>query len=178
MEKHKLIIVISLLFISTKFFAQNTAETIGDITLYTSPLVVLGAAIIEKDKEGMYMYAKGFAFNAAITLTLKEIINKTRPNGEDDKSFPSGHTSATFQAASYLQKRYGWKYGIPAYALASFTGFSRVHANKHFVEDVFAGATLGILSSYIFTKKLNRPSTSFYFDKKGKDFYVSYSYKF
>jgi membrane-associated phospholipid phosphatase len=44
------------------------------------------------------------------------------------------------------------KYGIPAYALASYVGYTRVEAKAHHPHDVVAGAGIGIISSYIFTK--------------------------
>lgn len=180
MEKLRFIFCFLIVFFATEnIAAQSTVETIGDVALYASPMVVLGAAVFEKDREGVFMYAKGFAFNAATTLALKEIVGKERPNGEDNKSFPSGHTSATFQAAAYLQKRYGWNYGIPAYAIAGYTAYSRVYADKHYVEDVLAGATLGVLSSYLFTKKmLDKEKTTLLFSKSKNAYYVSFSYTF
>ena len=54
--------------------------------------------------------------------------------------------------ASFIEKRYGWKYGIPAYLAASFVGYSWVKSDKHYTEDVMAGAVIGTISSYIFTK--------------------------
>ena len=51
-----------------------------------------------------------------------------------------------------MRKRYGWEYGIPAYAAASFVAYSRVEANEHYPHDVIAGAAIGILSSFIFTR--------------------------
>ena len=51
-----------------------------------------------------------------------------------------------------MRKRYGWKYGIPAYALASFVAYSRVESREHYPHDVIAGAGIGILSSFIFTR--------------------------
>ena len=51
-----------------------------------------------------------------------------------------------------MRKRYGWEYGVPAYAAATFVGYSRVESKQHFTKDVVAGAGIGILSSYIFTK--------------------------
>ena len=54
--------------------------------------------------------------------------------------------------AAFIHKRYGWKYSIPVYVGATFVGYSRVQADKHFVEDVIAGATVGIFSSFYFTK--------------------------
>ncbi|MGY6648431.1 phosphatase PAP2 family protein [Wenyingzhuangia sp. IMCC45574] len=172
-------IVLLVLFLSAKLTAQSTIETIGDVALYTSPAAILGVALIEKDKEGLKMYAKGFALNTVVTLGLKELIKKRRPNGEDLKSFPSGHTSATFQAAAYLQKRYGWGYGVPAYLVASYTGFSRVYSDKHFIEDTLVGASIGIVSSYLFTRKKDKNSTTiFSFQKIDNGLLFSYNYRF
>jgi membrane-associated phospholipid phosphatase len=87
----------------------------------------------------------------AVTYGLKYTISEKRPNG-GSRSFPSGHTSLSFSAAEFMRKRYGWEYGVPAYAVASFVGYSRVESNQHHPRDVFAGAAIGILSSYIFTR--------------------------
>jgi len=51
-----------------------------------------------------------------------------------------------------MRKRYGWEYGAPAYAAASFVAYSRVEARQHHPADVAAGAVIGIISSCIFTK--------------------------
>jgi len=53
--------------------------------------------------------------------------------------------------AAFIHQRYGWEYGIPAYVAASYVAYSRVQADKHFVEDVIAGAAIGIFSSLYFT---------------------------
>ena len=86
-----------------------------------------------------------------ITHSLKRIINKERPNG-GDYSFPSGHTSAAFTGAAFIERKYGFKYGIPSYLLASYVGWTRIQANKHDKWDVLGGAIIGIGSAYIFTK--------------------------
>ena len=56
------------------------------------------------------------------------------------------------QGAAFIQRRYGWKWGIPAYAIASYVGWSRTYAKKHDWWDVVAGAALGAGSAYIFTR--------------------------
>src|SRR4051794_1025116 len=58
----------------------------------------------------------GESMGAAVLVTggLKELLPEWRPDRSDRKSFPSGHTSASFAAAASLQNRYGWKIGIPA----------------------------------------------------------------
>lgn len=87
-----------------------------------------------------------------MTHGLKRTIDKERPNG-GRHSFPSGHTSAAFQGASFIHKRYGAKYAIPAYVGATFVGYSRIQADKHDMTDVLAGAAIGTLSSWYFTKE-------------------------
>ncbi len=81
----------------------------------------------------------------ATTQGIKYVAGRTRPDGTD-RSFPSGHTSSAFATATVLQRHFGWKVGIPAYALASYVGASRLNANKHYLSDVAFGAALGIVA--------------------------------
>lgn len=53
--------------------------------------------------------------------------------------------------ATTLNLRYGWKYGLPAYAIATLVGEGRIQANRHHLKDVLAGATIGSISAWIFT---------------------------
>ena len=57
-----------------------------------------------------------------------------------------------FQGAAFLQRRYYWQYGVPAYALASYVGYSRVNNDHHDSRDVLAGALIGIAASYYFAE--------------------------
>ena len=60
-------------------------------------------------------------------------------------SFPSGHATLTFAAATVLQQHLGYKAGIPTYLIASYVAMSRLHDNVHFASDVAFGSGLGIL---------------------------------
>ena len=155
MIKHTIFVIISLIFINTVHTQEGgTAEIIGDVGAYSFPLIAFGKTLIEKDYEGTKQMGYAFAVNQLATFSLKRIINKERPNG-GKYSFPSGHTSTAFQSATFLHLRYGKKIGIPAYLVASYVGWSRVNANVHDWYDVSAGAILGVLSSYLFTKNKN-----------------------
>jgi len=81
----------------------------------------------------------------ALTVALKQATRRSRPDGSG-LSFPSGHTSTAFASASVLQRRFGWKVGLPAYAVASYVAASRVGMNRHFLSDVAFGATIGIVA--------------------------------
>ncbi len=83
--------------------------------------------------------------NVTYTGILKLAVERERPNGEDNNSFPSGHTSNAFAMAAVAEGHYGWKVGVPVYAYAGLVGASRVHRNKHYLSDVVVGAALGYI---------------------------------
>ena len=92
-----------------------------------------------------YDILEGTLLNAAYTQVLKTAVGRTRPDGSDSKSFPSGHTSNAFAWATIVEHHYGWKAGVPAYAMAAAIGAARVTGGKHYLSDVAAGATLGVI---------------------------------
>ncbi len=145
-------IFISFIFASCLSFQARAAsdiEVAGDMLQIIIPSLAYGTTLYLDDTEGESQMYQSFFTNLGITYTLKVSINRTRPNG-GDHSFPSGHTSAAFQGAAFIHARYGWKYALPAYIGASFVGYSRVYANKHYTSDVLAGAAIGTLSSFYF----------------------------
>jgi membrane-associated phospholipid phosphatase len=81
----------------------------------------------------------------AITAGVKLSVGRTRPDGTM-YSFPSGHSSVTFASATVLQRNFGWKVGMPAYAVASYVAASRIQEKRHFLSDVAFGAAIGIVS--------------------------------
>ena len=123
----------------------------GDIVQILIPSVAYGSTFYLEDEKGRNQFYTSFFTNLGITYVVKVGVNKTRPNG-GNHSFPSGHTSASFQGAAFIHARYGYKYAIPAYAAAAFVGYSRVESNNHFVSDVIAGAALGTACSFYFTE--------------------------
>lgn len=113
----------------------------------------LGVPAIQGDWHGDLQAGASLLAAGSTTFVLKELIHERRPDGSDNKSFPSGHTSVSFAAAANLEKRYGWKAGLPALAVASFVGLARVQADKHYVHDVVAGAAIGSVSGLLLTSR-------------------------
>jgi len=142
--------------------ADHYIERTGDLLQVAVPLTGYAMTYGYDDEEGRLQFYKSFITVTGVTYALKFTIDKERPNGKGAQSFPSGHTSAAFSGASFIQKRYGWKYGTPAYLAASFVGWSRIDANRHYLEDVLAGAAIGIMSSYYFTTPFDHISLSLF----------------
>lgn len=81
----------------------------------------------------------------AMTYALKASVQRDRPEGSGF-SFPSGHASVAFASATVLQRHFGWKAGLPAYAAATYVAASRVQMKRHYLSDVIFGATLGVVA--------------------------------
>ena len=130
---------------------QKSIRTSTDVVAVALPTAALAVTLIERDwtglKEGVFTAAAA----AGATLILKYSIKETRPDFSNTHSFPSGHSAVTFAAATYIGRRYGWKWSIPAYALSTYTAWGRVYGKKHHWWDVMAGAAIGAASAMIFT---------------------------
>ncbi len=83
---------------------------------------------------------------------LKSLVSRERPNGRDDRSFPSGHASGASVSTSlaianldYLPvsdfMNTGLRMGL--YGVAGATALARVEAGEHHLADVLAGYALG-----------------------------------
>ncbi len=81
----------------------------------------------------------------SLTQGIKFTTTRRRPDGTS-LSLPSGHTSSAFATATVLQSHFGWKAGLPAYAVAAWVGASRVQMKRHYVSDVIAGAAIGLVA--------------------------------
>lgn len=150
-----LLIVCAVLSINVVLASHSKTprEKFGDVAQFLIPVTGLGLTYWKNDEKGRSQFWKGFATNFIVTYTLKVVVNEKRPGGHGGYSYPSGHTSSSFQGASFIQRRYGWKLGVPAYLAAAYVAYTRVddETRMHFNDDIFAGALIGIGSSYLFT---------------------------
>ncbi len=148
------LVVTSLLFTGTVDVtagAKKASQTAGDVLLVVLPASAAVQIWQHRDREGLLQGVQAAALTLGATTAFKYLVNEKRPDG-GDYSFPSGHSSATFCAAEFIRKRYGWSPGLTAYAAAAFVAWSRVDARRHYTHDVLAGAALGAGSSYLFTR--------------------------
>lgn len=131
--------------------AADSVETAGDALAVLLGASALGSGWYHQDLPGAKQYAASALVSSGATVLLKYTIDEQRPNG-DDHSFPSLHSSFAFSSAEFLRRRYGLRYGLPAYAAAGFVGYSRVESDNHYWHDVLAGAAIGIASSYFLSE--------------------------
>jgi hypothetical protein len=128
----------------------------------------------EKIKSTAFLASQAYITAGAIESILKFLSKRQRPNYIDpttniaepifhgpfykfptqasglstNSSFPSGHTTAVFAAATVYAMEYKHHPWIPvaSYTFATLVGLSRLTENKHWPTDVLVGAAIGMLS--------------------------------
>ena len=152
------------------FFERNPHEKFADFgatlggTIVVSGLTVgfFSAGRIVRGgrfRASTYDVSQAILINAIYTFSLKYTIRRERPDGSDQLSFPSGHTSNAVAGATVIQRHYGWKLGAPGYGVAALIGVSRMAGNRHHFSDVVGGALLGFGVGRAVVRRNSRPPT-------------------
>lgn len=146
--------------------ADNASDTLRDSLVASVLLTALAMPAGNDVKNHITSKSSGLIIELAALKTtdlatngIKDVSGRERPNQANNKSFPSGHTSRAFAAATltsrnleslYLNESVENGIRIGLYTVASATAWARVEAEVHYPTDVLAGAALGnFLSRFI-----------------------------
>lgn len=132
---------------------------LGDAGIFWILCSVALICIPKTRKTGLAMGVSLLIGLLVCNVTLKPLVARIRPydyqwqffqkeivllvEGLHDYSFPSGHTIASFEAATALMLG-NKKLGIPAMVLAVLIAFSRLYLYVHYPTDVLTSVVLGI----------------------------------
>jgi len=155
---------------------------LGDAGIFWIAIAVVLLLIPKYRKIGMGMGAALIMGLLVCNVTMKPLFARIRPydyqllhfgreiklliEAQHDFSFPSGHTLASFEAATVLAI-HSKKAGIPALILASLIAFSRLYLYVHYPTDVLFSVAMGIGFGFLGTF-LVKKGTALYEHKTGK----------
>jgi membrane-associated phospholipid phosphatase len=157
------------------FFINHLHTPVGDIVFpyitwlgSTAATVVISLTLFFINKRMGVVMAMGYIITAVISFTLKFLVGFPRPHRyfalrlqdiyfvpgvqvlDNFRSFPSGHSVCAFTAATVLSYYAKNKYWSFLYlSLAMVVAWSRMYMSQHSLEDVTAGAILGVFVSMI-----------------------------
>jgi len=137
------------LFAALPAFADSPARQASNFASGSGNIIYLAAAVglplLSDGKHGTNHALR--AADAIGTATLlsegfKNLFHEKRPDSNAHDSFPSGHATAAFAAATVESDLH------PKQAALWFTGatlisYSRIRLHRHYTQDVIAGALLG-----------------------------------
>jgi membrane-associated phospholipid phosphatase len=123
----------------------TNSELSADLITAAMPLTAFAIAHYKDDGDGEGQFLRSNAVSLVLTTVLRGAFNETswgpRPNG-NEYAFPSGHAAFVTAQAAFLQERFGWKYGVPAYLLVGYVSWVRVDSDHHHWRDIAAGVAL------------------------------------
>jgi len=126
-------------------------ETAGTFVAIALPIAAGGIALWKDDWTGVKQLTAVTVLTVGTAFAIKHLVRECRPfahpctpGGSNWDSFPSDTAALGFAPAGFLWHRYGWQYGLPAYAAAEFVGYSRVDAKKHHWWDVATSAVISL----------------------------------
>ena len=136
---------------------EDTTRRYGDYASTGLTLAAFGMTYLKDDKDGRTQYFWNLGTELVFNTTLRGAFEFSemgeRPNGKGF-GFPSGHVGLVWSQATFLSRRYGLQYGIPAYAAAAYVGYARWDGNHHYVRDmVFAAAVSQLVGYWTVTNK-------------------------
>lgn len=137
---------------------------LGDAGIFWIAVAVVLLFFPKTRKIGLGMGAALILGLLVCNLTLKPLVARIRPydyllenygvqirlliEAQHDFSFPSGHTIASFEAATVLMI-HNKKAGTAAIILACLIAFSRLYLYVHYPTDVIASVILGIAFGFL-----------------------------
>lgn len=94
--------------------------------------------------------AISYATMGILVNGMKYTFKEKRPDSNARNSFPSGHTATAFMGAEFMRQEYKdvspWV-AYSGYAVAIATGYLRIYNDRHYLNDVVAGACIGYMST-------------------------------
>lgn len=106
--------------------------------------LIFGVIVCNMTIKPLMMRPRPYDFQAEhFGVTIKLLVD-----GLHDYSFPSGHTIASFEAATVLMLN-NKKLGIPALILACLIALSRLYLYVHYPTDVLVALVLGVAFGFL-----------------------------
>ena len=155
-----------------KSLLPSRLSQVGDFWGILSPLAVW--AIMLKSNMNKDYVSNAIAANILSTYAIKSLSQRQRPDGSNNYSFPSGHTSNSFLAAELINQIEGMPLSVPFYLLSINTALSRINDKKHFLSDVVFGAAIGISIGKGFKILRKEKTDQRLKDDIKKDFYIHF----
>jgi membrane-associated phospholipid phosphatase len=141
----------------------GAAAFLGSRLLVNLGADLLGGNVTSQDYYRTFWFYKSIVYTYSLALLTKNVVSRMRPDGSDNESFFSGHTSTAFCTASYISLELNdwydrWEFtktndalrltlkigsDISLYAGATYVAYARMHDEKHYLSDVAVGAVVG-----------------------------------
>ena len=149
-----------------KYFAQHPHPDFGKLGSKLGGTIAVAGLTVgafsagrmssgDRPRAATYDLSQAIIVNQVWTQALKLAIRRERPDASNRVSFPSGHASNAFTAATVIVRHYP-RLAVPGFGLATYISVSRMAANKHHFSDIVAGSGFGYGVGRLVTRRNSR----------------------
>ncbi len=151
--------------------AADVSDDLRDLTTVAYFVTALAAPSPDANAKlrGLSVGVGTMLLEGAVTTALKEVTDRERPNGRNNRSLPSGHAAQAASRAAltignlqyFDMPRWGHIAATTGlYAVAGGAAWARVEAQKHHLSDVLAGYALGHFLAAFTQQAFMRPTAN------------------
>ncbi|MFO1019599.1 MAG: hypothetical protein U0903_02685 [Planctomycetales bacterium] len=131
---------------------SETLELMGEFPVQFPALSLFYYMSLRNQDEDMHSLAlalfSAYKFSGGGAWLIKLLTDTQRPSDglyDGHYGFPSEEAATSFAMAAVLEEYYGWKMGLPAYALAGLISWSTIDLQDQYLSDVVFGAAFGLI---------------------------------
>jgi hypothetical protein len=128
---------------------NNDLRNVGNVLIVALPATAVGVSLAhDGDWKGVGQFALAAGLTVGAAYALRSTVRVQRPDHSDFNSFSPPEVALADASASYLWTRYGWRYGLPAYAARFLVSYSLTDAKKNHWYDTMASSALSFGFNY------------------------------
>ena len=147
---------------------KANVETWVTLTAQIS-VVALGPRPKHSFIDRMLVKTTSYALLYSTMPIVRRCVREPRPDGHNNHSFPSFKAANLFLAAEQVRIERGWGWGMGMYAFATGFGALQMYNDRCYINDIIAGAGMGILATHAAYWLLPLERRWFGLDKKKRD---------
>lgn len=163
--------VLSLFAAACAFGTVATAgslETSGKLVAYAMPISAAAVTIYKKDWDGLLQLTVVTGLTYGTAYGLKQLVKSCRPyakpcvhGGPGWDSFPSTTSALSSAPSSFLWRRYGWEWGLPAFIISKYPSYALQHSHKNKLVDSLATMGISWGYNYLLTTRYHKPAYNY-----------------
>lgn len=139
-------------------------ETSGKAVAYAMPATAAAVAIYKKDWDGLVKLTVVTGLTYGTAYGLKQLVKSCRPymkpcthGGPGWDSFPSTTSAIASASSSFLWRRYGWEWGVPAFVISKYPSYALQKSRKNKLWDGVATMAISWSYNFLLVDKYRKP---------------------
>jgi len=137
-----------LLLASPADAASTSLRNAGNALIIALPVAAAGASALHRDWKGFGEFTISAALTVGTAYALRQMVRDRRPDHSDFRGFTPPDLALADSSADYLWNRYGWQYGVPAYAAQLVSSYALTDGKKNHWYDTLGSAALAFGFDY------------------------------